>query len=246
MNSLIGKFCQRSKYPSTEYVTDSDQIDNILASGREITNFTTISPYLCELEIDETKTNTRKLLNRKANPILTAFVTAFSRIDMHQYIISLSKANFLPMYTDTDSLIFCGPETTPLPLPISQKLGDFKHEYKKVLTGFCCIGKKNYAISMKEGSTEKEICDYKVRGLSLKSHECRSKLSFSDFEDFLRRKTETMDVRIPQSRLQKNKNSSSITKKIVNVRLATKLNFSRILTQTEHFQTVPYGYISPK
>ena len=49
---------------------------------------------------------------------------------------------------------------------------------------------------------------------------------------------------IPQTQIATKNNK--ITAKVVNVKLAQKLNFNRVLTPTLHYTTLPYGYIGPK
>ncbi len=236
MNSIIGKLCQRTSFGETIYVKNADEIEEILAEGQTICNFTNISEDICQIETKKSKNKD----SRKTNPTLSAFVTALSRIDMHKHILTLVAHDFLPMYTDTDSLVFSG-LTKDIPLPISGSLGDFKHEYKEDLKQFCCIGKKNYAISLR---SKKEDADYfRVRGLSFESQKSQAALSFSDFEKFLKGQGQRSSVKVPQSR-RKCEKSSRISKEIVAVRVATELNFHRILTDTKYFRTLPYGYVS--
>ncbi len=240
MNSIVGKLSQRPTYAHTKFVRNADEIDEVVASGNKITNFTNISPEICQLDIESDTSSTR--FQRKTNPVLSAFVTALSRINMHEHILMLTHHDFLPLYTDTDSIIFCGPDKN-VPLPISKSLGDFKHEYDNELSAFCCIGKKNYAITQKKKRQFQESfeeSDFKVRGLSFKSSESREALSFQDFELFLRDQVQSISV--PQTRLRKSK-ELQIRKKIIRIRLAKELNFNRVLTNSPHFQTVPYGFV---
>ncbi len=239
MNSCIGKFAQRKNFPNSKFVRSAEDIDQVLKNGEEITDFSIIDEYLCRLET--TPKTEHNIIDRKTNPIITAFVTALSRIDMHCHIIKLSRVGFTPLYTDTDSLIFFGPKNQKVPLPTRPFFGNFKEEFKKAeLDAFCCVGKKNYAVTMKEKGKEKT--ELKVRGLSFQSQTTLSNISFMDFKNFLCIRNNFRSV--PQARLKTNKNSYEVSKHIVPIKIATTLNFHRILLPNNTYKTLPYGYKS--
>ncbi len=238
MNSIVGKFSQRTTYPGTKFASSTADIEGILNSGNIIQDFTVLGENICELQVEPTTPTMTEPTNRKNNPVIAAFVTALSRIDMHTYITLLNNHEFVPMYTDTDSIIFYGPQGKIPPLPISSNLGDFRQEYKNA-EGFCCIGKKNYAVSV-SGCDEKPIL--KVRGISFKPQKSREVISFKTFENFLKGKEKAPTIQ--QSHIFKGKNPCEVSHKLVGVNLATKLNFNRILRKTSHYSTFPYGYLN--
>ena len=234
MNSIIGKCAQKSNFPQTKYVSQAEQIEDILGAGDEIVDFQTLSQDICELEIGRTTESNNK--HRKSNPIITAFVTSLSRIDMHKNILLLDKNHCSPYYTDTDSLIFSVPKTTTLPFELNGGLGYFKPEYREPITGFCCIGRKSYVVCTKAEETEMKIC-----GLSFQSHVTQSAVSFRDFERLVREKVPLKKV--PQSRTYKRRTTLGVYKTIKNVQIPSGLNFNRsIKSANNQIFTVPYGY----
>ncbi len=243
MNSTIGKFSQRPAYTTTTFVSTAEEIDNVLEE-HAINDFTVLGDDICELQ---TSTSTRATPCRKTNPVISSFVTALSRIDMHKYIIHLAKHKYVPAYTDTDSLIFFGgPEKKDktVPLPISPKFGDFREEYSShTLSGFCCIGKKNYAVSLNKKEADNHGTLLKVRGLSLKAKNAQASVNFQTFKNFLTNNSRPPPS-IPQQRLITKSKSFEISRKVTNIKLATDLNFNRILTNSAHYTTLPYGYVN--
>ncbi len=243
MNSIIGKFAQRDHYPTTQYVSEAEQIDKIFLEGKEeITNFQTIGTDICELQTCPRLVSNKT--NRKGNPIITAFVTSLSRIEMHKNILLLKAKEFRPLYTDTDSLAFIGKKGKPVPFEINGGLGYFKQEYKGELTGFCCIGKKSYSVSSSNEKTEMKIC-----GLSFQSEKAQSAVTFSELETFLT--TKVFPRAVPQSRTERITLPSeritlpfSIRKIVKNVRIPSTLNFNRSLRKKKNVSyTEPYGYV---
>ena len=232
MNSTVGKFSQRSNYANTTYVESAEEIEEILQEDA-IEDFTVFGEHVCEVETRSEPST----CCRKTNPVIGSFVTALSRIDMHKHIMTLKHHGYLPLYTDTDSLIFCG-ENTSIPLPISPNFGDFRVEYANPM-GFCCIGKKNYAVAL---NTPNETPILKVRGLALKAQNAQAQINFKTFENFLQKNSKEV-LSIPQVRLIKKSKSFEMSRKVTNVKLATELNFNRILTKSKHFTTLPYGYV---
>ncbi len=243
MNSCIGKFAQKQSFPNSTFVRSAEDIDEMVQSGEEITNFTVLGDSICRVETAAKQD--RNIPDRKSNPIITAFVTAYSRIDMHRHILKLQTHGFCPIYTDTDSLIFCGPKEKTIPLPTQSIFGHFKEEFKDTeLEAFCCIGKKNYALSLKEDGREKTV--FKIRGMSFQSKSTSSEISFQDFKRFLDvtnvKNPETMQ-RITQSRLNTNKTTFEVSKNLVKITPATSVNFHRVLRPKNLYKTEPYGYI---
>ncbi len=240
MNSIVGKFSQRETYPNTKYVSGPEEIEEIFLKGREeIRNFQTIGSDVCELQISPLRQETKE--NRKSNPIITAFVTSLSRIDMHQNILLLKKAQFDVLYTDTDSLIFTGKTETPLPFETNGGLGYFRPEYEN-LSGFCCIGKKSYAVT----STVDKKTEMKVCGLSFESQEAQSAISFTDFKNFLEQNSMRPKT-VPQSRTNHTTLPFSVQKVIKQVQIPTTLNYNRILKkECNYFVTEPYGFMPKK
>ncbi len=236
MNSVIGKFSQRLNFPKTQYVCNAQNIEDLLQTGAEITDFQTISDDICEVQTNPTCTPQK---NRKTNPIITAFVTSLSRIEMHQNILLLKKKNCCPIYTDTDSLIFTAPKNTVLPFELNGGVGYFKPEYNG-LNGFCCIGKKSYAVYTQTKETETKVC-----GLSFVSKATKFSVSFDDFENFLSKNIPLQSIPQTRTHVHNSSDEFAVRKTMQRIRISTGLNFSRVLRNgngaTGMF-TTPYGY----
>ena len=238
MNGTVGKFSQKPNYTNTTFVSSAQDIEDLLQQEQSINDFTVLGEDVCEVQTR----NTNPLIPcRKTNPVIGSFVTALSRIDMHRHIMTLKTHGFRPLYTDTDSLIFCGDSSKHVPLPISNNFGEFRKEYTNP-TAFCCIGKKNYAVSLSEEEATKKPCVLKIRGLSLKSTNAQAAVNFKTFENFLSENSKEVPV-IPQVRVTKKSKSFQISHQITHIKLATSLNFNRILTKSPYYATLPYGYV---
>ncbi len=238
MNSIIGKFSQRQHFANTKYVSTAEEIEEVLeTTGEEIIDFQTISEDICELQTAAAINDVKKHVNRKANHIITAFVTSLSRIDMHKNIELLRKQNFYPLYTDTDSIIFGGGKNLSLPFELNGGLGYFKHEGPSAPNGFCCIGKKSYAVSFGKET------DVKVCGLSFSAYRTKSSVKLEEFENFLRKKTPLQPVLQTQTRKA---NIFSVTKKVSHVKIPSNLNFGRVLrNDARRMYTEPFGFNKP-
>ncbi len=234
MNSTVGKFCQRIGYTNTTYVSSAQEIEDLVQNQHAINDFTVLGEKVCEIQTLTPKVESQC---RKTNPVIGSFVTALSRIDMHKHIITLKNHGYLPHYTDTDSLIFSGPKMRQVPLPISPKFGHFRKEYENP-TGFCCIGKKNYAVSL----LDNQNTVLRVRGLSLKAKSMQAAVQFETFKDYLTKNSKEVTL-IPQQRLIKERQSFKISRKITHIKLASDLHFNRILTKSANYTTLPYGYV---
>ncbi len=235
MNSVIGKFSQKMNFAQTKYVSSSAEIDALFEADDKIVDFQTISRDICEIQLAPAEYGRHHMDSRKTNPIITAFVTSLSRIDMHKNIVLLANRKMCPLYTDTDSIIFSMPKGRTIPFELNGGLGFFKPEHQTPLNGFCCIGKKSYVVSTFAGESETKVC-----GLSFTSQAAKETLDFSDFESFLTKKKPPQKVRQTRTRIV-SKPNISVTKDISEIQIPTHLNFSRSLKNNGN-RTEPYGF----
>jgi hypothetical protein len=151
MNSLYGKTGQKTKRKRLISIEDNPPI------GAKPLDGTPESP----LWVIEEETDACYIM-----PQLAAYVTAYSRVLLLQYMLQASKNHGIVYYCDTDSII------TSSDMPTGSKLGELKIEHYS--ESFVGIGPKMYSIGDKvvakgfEGSHRNVEClNRLVKGESL-------------------------------------------------------------------------------
>ena len=237
-NALFGKIAQRNDFKKTVYVSSQDELENLYFGAHEITEITCLNDLICQVTL---KPLTKDLPpNRTSNCYLGAQVTAYARETMHRHINSLiSKSNAILYYVDCDCLIFSLPKLEACPVLISNKCGDFKHEYSNI-ENFLTLGIKSYFLSYQDQEQPKQVC--KIKGLSLgytgKSFD--EKLFDSYIEAFLLNETITTSVRQQHRIADFKKFQTFVVEK--NVAFSNKITSTRILQRDTRVSSVPYGY----
>lgn len=126
--------------------------------------------------------------NKTTSVILGAYTTAIARQVLRA---ELEKLNESVVYLDTDSIVFLAESEDSYTPTLGGAFGAYTDEIKKhgpdaVMTKFCALGPKAYSYVVKKSrdSTEEiEICRFK--GLSMKSADARSKVSYSSMKSML-------------------------------------------------------------
>jgi hypothetical protein len=124
MNALYGKFAERRKVVSYVNVEDAD--------------------IGCPIVYDMAEVET-VYLPQHSHVILSAYVTTYGRLILHQYMKTVLDSGGDLYYCDTDSIVFSGCQ----PFVFSTKLGDLKLEH--TLTEAEFIGAKYYRIKDRDG-----------------------------------------------------------------------------------------------
>ncbi|KAM3921576.1 uncharacterized protein RB166_010983 [Leptodactylus fuscus] len=159
LNSLWGKFGQKSNLPTTSLVTDPDELFNYV-----------FLPYyeVSELNFvdDETATVNWKYVkdhytvNRNTNIFIACFTTAYARLELYNLLDRLQERC---LYHDTDSVIFIHRDGEWCP-PLGDYLGELTSEIPddSYITEFVSAGPKTYGYKLNTGKTV-----LKVKGITL-------------------------------------------------------------------------------
>lgn len=167
LNSALGKFNQKEKQINSRFIRTSRELQSLLEDKTDIVDLNDISDNVCQVNYRTSFPSK----NRKTNPTILAFITANARISLHKKIMQLKRQKFVPFYCDTDSILYAGPKGIEPPLNISLAFGDFKHELgeKTTIEKFEAFGRKNFAITYTNNTTQTSQTLMKVCGLALDS-----------------------------------------------------------------------------
>ena len=189
-NSLFGKFIQRSDVVDVKFVRSQEELSQSYFLSQTIDDFICPNENVCMLFL---KKNVMKLPpNRKQNVYVGSQITAFARQTIHEHICKISALSDFKLYqVECDSIYFSGPENLPCPISLSHAIGDFKLEYKNVLS-YYAFGPKHYSIStLNEDQSIQNIS--KFSGLCLKNEINENVLTPEIFDTYLAKFLENIE-----------------------------------------------------
>jgi hypothetical protein len=243
LNSLYGKFGQKSDMKQTVFILDHSTLYNILSdNAKVIKDFHVLDNNMVLMEYTHNQDFSKP--DPKTNVVIAAFCAAYARIKLWKLMFKLGKR---VMYHDTDSVIFeCTPNSW-IP-PVGEFLGDLTNELscknigcKGCSTGhwivdFVSCGAKNYAYKLNTGEVS---C--KVRGFSL-NFSASQIVNMDSMKDALvswknnscRQELQTVKAMI----LRKKKEAVVYTKLMVK-NYGVVYNKRVVLSD---YKTLPYGY----
>ena len=142
LNSLWGKFCQNSNKMSTFFVTDSEELWNILCDKRyESVYMNKIDSGTLRLSC-KTKPNYTHH-NNFTSLAIACYVTCFARLELLKKLHALPDKSIL--YFDTYSILYFSENSDSL-IKEGDKLGEMASELdeNEHITSFCSTGSKSY------------------------------------------------------------------------------------------------------
>ena len=161
LNSMWGKFAQRSGLSQTEIYDDPAEVYKLLQSDAvTVDNIRLINEEIVEVTYKEDGAFAR--VNPNTNVVVAAFTTCHARLKLYEV---LEKLGDRAMYQDTDSVVF---HTRPgdWEPPTGDYLGQLTDEVDpkdgNYIATFVTGGCKNYAYKLDTGKTV-----MKVRGITL-------------------------------------------------------------------------------
>jgi hypothetical protein len=161
LNCLWGRLAKRNNLRKTVFCkSPADFFQIINNSLYTIYDFHIINDETLSVEYETKKELVSE--DRSTNVILAAFVTAYGRLKLYEYLKRLGDS---VLYFDTDSIVFLyDPEKPHINVELGNFLGDLTDECPPGvhITEFCSSGAKSYAMKLSDGS---EIC--KVKGFTL-------------------------------------------------------------------------------
>jgi hypothetical protein len=162
LNSLWGKFGQRSNFTNTVYVSEPEEyVRMMMDDGIEITDVQHVNDEFVLIKFRNQEEFTEPC--PYTNTVIAAYTTAHARLKLYS---ELDKLGTQVLYFDTDSIIYVIDHTDQnhYDPPLGDYLGEFKDELDgKTIEEFVSGGAKNYAFRIKEN--HETTC--KVRGFTL-------------------------------------------------------------------------------
>ena len=152
LNSTIGKFASRPRV-NTKFVNSKKEFYDVLCT--EDVCLAEVRGDVAKLTVKERK----KIYSSKGSMVITAYITARTRIMLHKYAMLIANSGYSLYYTDCDSLFFSGPKNQKVPLPVGTSFGDFKEVYKNIVS-FSCVGRKRYCVTINEENKKKSVKKY--------------------------------------------------------------------------------------
>jgi hypothetical protein len=178
-------------------------------------------------------------MDRTTNVILAAFVTAYGRFKLYDYLKRLGDA---VLYFDTDSIIFLYDPARPhIDLELGVFLSDLTVELPPSthITEYVSTGAKSYALKLSDGS---EIC--KVKGFTL-NYNHSLKINFDVMKDVVLGQNIQVDndgITVPivnETKINRDKNRSVLYNR-KEVKMFKAVYTKRVIQ--DDLSTLPYGY----
>ena len=241
LNTLWGKFGQRSNQTTVEFITDADHYFEILENGElEITGGIIISQEMVSVHYKRRQDCVPVANN--TNPILASFVTAYGRLRLYSCIKKLGPRL---AYGDTDSVLYTtGPGEQEL--PTGPYLGDLTNEVSagRHITEFVSSGPKSYSYKVVDDVTgELKKCNTKMKGIGL-TDTTQDLLQFQaikeQVDNFLEGREEPVVVPIQQIRCKGLGNVVT-----VHTEKRYKAVYNQRVPVPDSYRTVPFGYQGP-
>jgi|YelNatPaOPRAMG01_1025707.scaffolds.fasta_scaffold11259_2 hypothetical protein len=247
LNSLIGKFSQRSDRSLTKLVGSEAEMSKYFYSKTfNVDDLIAVNNFFCQINL----TRKRKTLippNLKSNCIVGAQVVAFAREFMHEKMIELQNIDAKIMYFDTDCLIFALKTYQNFPFDISPCFGDFKHEIStncKILS-YYSLGPKNFSIQFQdELGLLKDLV--KLRGVTLTNELNKEQVDSKTYDFYLREFLKSKHVKksIPQVRSKILKHKRLRVEKFQKVFFTNSIKSKRIIDKKSlNLNSFPFGYV---
>ena len=229
LNSLWGKFGQRSNMSQTKYVTDVSEFYEILLDDKlGNKNFQFINDDMVQMTYnfkDQFVDN-----SNNTNIYIACFTTSHARLMLYD---KLDYLNEKVLYFDTDSIIYADDNTKNI--ETGDMLGDMTNEISgKGISSFVSTGPKSY--SFKYGDDEQKSA---IKGFTL-NHENNNLLNHDSLNKIVKRQIREITI----------VNENKITRKnreIVNKYCEKIFKFGydkRVIKHVDenHIDTLPYGY----
>ena len=229
LNSLWGKFGQRSNMSQTKYVTEVSEFYEILLDDKlDNTNFQFINDDMVQMTYnfkDQFVDN-----SKNTNIYIACFTTSHARLMLYNKLDYLKEK---VLYFDTDSIIYVDDGTKTV--KTGDMLGDMTDELSgEKITNFTSTGPKSY--SFKYGDNNEKSA---IKGFTL-NHENSSILNHNSMSKIVKKQIRELTII----------NENKITRKnreIVNEYCEKVFKFGydkRVIKHVDenHIDTLPYGY----
>ncbi|GFS99061.1 DNA_pol_B_2 domain-containing protein [Trichonephila clavipes] len=225
LNSLWGKFGQRKNMQQTEYVMELEDFYRIVLNDA-IKDLNIFLNDDC-VEIQYKKKDAYSKDNFNTNVYVAAFTTSSARIRLYEI---MDKLGDKVLYSDTDSIMYIDDGTNTI--ETGCMLGEWTDELEKdqYIQHWISPASKDYAYRLNNGKVKGKVKGFKM------SYESETKLNFEERMNIITGETESIDIKINQFKIQKDRNIkvNTMTKKYM-----FGFDKRKILN---NFDTVPFGF----
>ena len=233
LNSFWGKFGQRTNFPQTTIIHDSEanKFHQLLIDpGKTLLDFHILGEDLLSVKWEYAKESVPQSSAGNSNIYIATFTTCWARLKLYDALHLLQER---VLYYDTDSVIFISRVGEPEP-PLGDYLGDFTDELGNgdFITKFVSGGPKNYAYVTHNNDT---VC--KVRGFTL-NHANSKVINFQTVLNEVLGVEQNVITKIP-SKICRDSRQLKIYSKPENKKYAMVYT-KRVVC--ENYFTYPYGY----
>ncbi len=237
----MGKFSQRKEGSSLIYVRCQEELAKLFYSHEfSIEDVTPISEGTCQVLVQK---KSKHDFARDTNCAITAFVTAYSRVEMHCDIQKLFNANMIPLYSDTDSILWAQKKSEKVILSRGAAFGQYKREIHGDIQSFYSLGKKKYCVTYTSSNGENGSMT-KVCGLSFNNETVSQNVTPELFAAMLRdhlKKERKESLKLPQ--LRKFVRNHNIFHKNIHVGFGNFMKVQRTVNfKSKNLVTYPYGW----
>ena len=229
LNSLWGKFGQRSNMIQSKYITDISEFYEILLDDKlDNVNFQFLNDDMVQMTYNLKNQFVEN--SKNTNIIIACFTTSHARLMLYEKLDYLNKK---VLYFDTDSIIYVDDGTKTI--KTGDMLGDMTDELSgKTINSFVSTGPKSY--SFKYGDNDEKSA---IKGFTL-NHENSSILNHNSMSKIVKKQIRELTIINENKITRKNR-------KIVNKYCEKVFKFGydkRVIKNVDenHIDTLPYGY----
>lgn len=235
LNSLWGKFGQRSNLPRTVLVKTLRELnDLLLRTDIEVSDLIdfkgpTIDDDICQVQFKMKTDFADELPN--TNIFVAVFTTAHARLKL---LREMEKLDRRVLYYDTDSIIYESREGDEEP-PTGSFLGELTHELKPgdYIVEFFSAGPKNYGYRTKSGKITQ-----KHKGITLTA-EVLKRLTFDVAKQMVLQHTTADPIYVDLQQIRRDKYATAL--RTVAMRKKYQFLYDKRVIIDDYF-TLPYGH----
>jgi hypothetical protein len=203
LNSLWGKFCERSDRSQTQIITEPQELYRFLVTpGIEVTTLLFAGDSVCWVTWRHASEADVPIL-RHTNDVIGSYVTAGGRIHLYSYLDTLQER---ALYSDTDSVLYIQPRDGAALVTTGDCLGAMTSELQpdEYIAEFVCAGPKNYAFRSCNTVTGASTTVCKVRGFTL-NYSASQLLNFDSIKQMILNRNEQASVTVHTAKKLKRK-----------------------------------------
>jgi hypothetical protein len=240
-NSVLGKLSSLTNFESTQIVQSQGELELLLTKH----SFNEIN-VISENHVMVSFFDTFQSSKNNFNIYIGAYVSAYARVVLYDYMLKLKDLKINVLSIDTDCILFELFDGCDNPFSLSFTPGRLKPVYENCeILNYCSLGTRNYSIVYKDnqGNVNAQI---KCKGLSLTSANLENTLSLSLYNEYLEKylKKELQSIRLKQIRFKTQKKSFLCKKEEeTHYSFNNNLFIKRIVNLDA--SSVPFGYVNP-